>query len=230
MKTAAVVVAAGEGRRMGGVVPKQFQNLIGQPVLVHTLRKLEQCAAIDEIVVVVQRDWRQHATDVTLATGTFRKITQIIAGGTQRQDSVYAGLKTLDDSIDVVVVHDAVRPFTKDVKIMRVIQVASESGAAILAIQPRDTVKRAAHGFVEETLERDSLWLVQTPQAFKCSLLITAYESAFADGVYKTDEAALVERIGHPVRIVTGDEGNFKITLPGDLAIAEKMLESAQCV
>jgi len=214
------------GRRLGGELPKQFQNLRGQPVVAHTLKKLEQCGAIDEIVLVVGPEWLGYATDLA---GEFCKIVHIVAGGMKRQDSVYAGLKKLHAAVDVVVVHDAVRPFVSAGKIMSVIQAASESGAAILAIRPRDTVKRVVDGLVQETLDRESLWLVQTPQAFKRGLLMAAYADAFADGVYKTDEAALVERIGQPVRIVEGDEANFKITMPGDFAIAEKMLESELC-
>ncbi|MCZ6820570.1 MAG: 2-C-methyl-D-erythritol 4-phosphate cytidylyltransferase [Calditrichaeota bacterium] len=223
MKTSAIIVAAGQGLRSGGDLPKQFQAIGGKPVICHTLEKFEACAAVDDVLIVASQDWLPHVTQEIVERYRFPKIRQVVAGGKERQDSVYQGLKALDNP-DVVVVHDAVRPFVAVDKIALVVATAAENGAAILAIPPRDTIKTGHAGMVGETLDRATLWSVQTPQAFKYDLLLAAYDRAFEDGNYSTDESALVEAIGHPVRIVEGDFENMKITVPADFKLAEALL------
>ncbi len=229
MKTSAIIVAAGSGSRFGGPLPKQFQQLQGQSVVSHTLARLSDAAEIDEIVVVVASPWVGYTRDEILAGGRFPKVQRVVAGGLQRQDSVLAGLEILSDSVDIVLVHDAVRPLISTQKVREVIAAAQQYGAAVLALQPKDTVKRAKGGMVQETLDRNSLWLVQTPQAFKRELLAAAHAHAQASGTYRTDDAALVEHFGKPVKIVEGDRMNIKLTVPDDFLFAEHLLGTAVC-
>ena len=150
------------------------------------------------------------------------KVAKIVAGGKERQDSVAKGLACIGDGFNLVLVHDGVRPLVSQAVINRVIYAAKENGAAIAAVPIRDTIKAvSSEGWVDQTLERSKLWSVQTPQAFRYNLLKAAYAKAESDGFSATDEALLVEHLGHPVRVVKGSTQNIKITTPGDLDIAE---------
>ena len=222
---AVVVPAGGSGTRMGHETPKQFLQLGGVPLFIHALRVFEASRMIAEIVVVVPHDAVTSCRDDLLPPFAFSKISTVTAGGARRQDSVWNGLQAVDERTKIVVVHDAVRPFVTDAMVEDVVGGARTHGAAIVAIPLHDTVKRAApDGMIETTLDRQRLWSAQTPQAFDVELLWEAHRSNRQSGVEATDDAFLVEQIGHHVSIVNGSPDNIKITRPGDLVIGEAIL------
>jgi len=223
MNATAIIPAAGTGVRMGRSRPKQFLDLCGRPILAHTLKVFEHCAEIDRVIVVTAPEWVDFCSERIVRRYGLRKIDGIVAGGAERQDSVYAGLKTVDDA-EIIVIHDAVRPFVEPSKVAESIERCEETGAVIVAVPPKDTIKVGDGGMVQETLDRRCLWSVQTPQTFSREVLRTAYDRAFRDNVYGTDDAGLVERTGHPVHILLGSYENLKITTLEDLEIAETML------
>ena len=218
-KVTAIVPAAGCGKRMGRRIPKQFLTLRGKPIFVHTLEKLENSRLISTIILVVLADEVENAR-LTIAEWGIRKVTRVVSGGKERQDSVWNGLESIPADAKIVVVHDAVRPFVSVGKIDKVVRAAQKEGAAVLAVRAKDTVKRGQDGWVEETLNRDEVWLVQTPQAFRADWIKEAYAEARRDGTVSTDDAALVERMGYRIRIVEGEERNIKITSPEDFRLA----------
>ncbi len=226
-RTVALVPAAGRGLRMGGHVPKQFLSLGGRPILAQSLRVLQASAVIHEIILAVPETERQYCLDHIVATGEFGKVTKVVAGGAQRQDSVRHALAEVSEETDIVLVHDAVRPFLTEEMIRQVVAAAVEHGAAIVALPMRDTVKYVgAGGTIERTVDRGPLWLAQTPQAFRLSWLEEAHRKAFLSGVHATDDAHLVELIGKPVVVVEGSGENIKVTRPEDLVIGEAILSS----
>lgn len=210
---------------MGGTIPKQFLTLGGLPLLVHTLRVLEAEDAVHEIVLAVPEADRDFCLREIVTRHGFTKVKKIVAGGERRQDSVRHGLQAIGDSAEFVLVHDAVRPFLTREMIRRVLEQAAKHGAAVVAVPMRDTVKQVgADGLIQSTVDRQRLWLAQTPQAFRLSLLQEAHRKADLDGMHGTDDAQLVERLGHPVAVVDGSGENIKITRPEDLAIGEAIL------
>jgi 2-C-methyl-D-erythritol 4-phosphate cytidylyltransferase len=222
MKTVAIIPAGGAGRRMGGGVPKQFLPLAGIPLLVRTLQAVQGSPLIDEIFLVVPKaDIPEVRRDIVAGYG-LSKIGLVIAGGAERKDSVGNALAQVRDDHDIVLVHDGVRPFVTGEMIRRVVAAAAEYGAAVVGMPVRDTVKAvSAAGMVVKTVEREGLWLTQTPQAFRRALVCAAYEKAAQDGFSGTDDASLVERMGIPVRMIPGDHENIKVTTPEDLARGE---------
>ena len=227
MKTVAIIPAGGAGRRMGGDVPKQFLPLSGMPVLVHTLRAFQRSPIIDEIFLAVpEGDMAAVRRDLVEEHG-LSKVTSVLAGGAERQDSVANALMHVRDDHGIVLVHDGVRPFVTAELIRRVVAAAVEHGAVAVGVPVRETVKAvSAAGVVVKTVEREGLWLTQTPQAFRRQVICSAYEKAARDGFSGTDDASLVERMGNEVHIVLGDYRNIKITTPEDLALAEAFLGS----
>ena len=222
---AAVVPAGGSGTRMGNEVPKQFLQLGGVPLLIHALRVFESSRTIAEIVVVVPQDAVTYCQQELLPQFALSKVSTVTAGGVRRQDSVWNGLQAVDERTKIVVVHDAVRPFVTGAMVEQVVERAGTNGAAIAAIPLHDTVKRAApDGTIETTLDRQRLWSAQTPQAFKLELLLEAHRSSRQSGVEATDDAFLVEQIGHHVAIVNGSPDNIKVTRPEDLVMGEAIL------
>lgn len=222
---AAVVPAAGCGTRMGNETPKQFLQLGDVPLLVHVLRAFESSRTISEIIVVVPRDAVTSCQEELLPPFAFSKISTVTAGGARRQDSVWNGLQAVDERTKIVVVHDAVRPFVTGTMVEEVVDGARTHGAAIVAIPLHDTVKRAdPDGMIDTTLGRQRLWSAQTPQAFDVELLREAHRSSQEAGVEATDDAFLVERIGHRVSIVNGSPDNIKVTRPEDLVMGEAIL------
>jgi 2-C-methyl-D-erythritol 4-phosphate cytidylyltransferase len=224
MNVCAIVAAAGAGRRMKADRPKQFLVLEGTPILAMTLRKLDASPRVSEIIVAAPPEAVGDVETLAAEAGLTHPV-RVIAGGDRRQDSVASALATLGDDVDLVLVHDAVRPFVSLSEIDEVIQAAESTGAAVLAIPITDTVKETERDLVKSTLRREHLVLAQTPQVFLTSMLREAFDSAGRDGYYGTDEASLVERMGHPVRLVRGSERNIKITRPVDLALARFLLE-----
>lgn len=225
-KVFVIVPAAGSGTRLGGAVKKQFLLLRDKPILVHTLQRFEHCPDIDEIALAVPE---QSIAEIETVLSHYRlhKVSKVTVGGEKRQDSVYNVLKKIPAKLsDIVLVHDGVRPFVEPKRISHLIKMCKEYNAAVLAVQPKDTIRRSAGGdFFDQTLDRNALWLVQTPQAFRAELLLKAYEKAKKEKFYSTDEAALVERIGAKVKIVEGSYDNIKITTQEDLELGKLILD-----
>ena len=222
MKVSAIIPAAGMGIRMGSNVPKQFLLIDGKPILHHTLSVLDQCSIVDEIVLVVSE--REIGKAKQQIQNSHPKVTRIIMGGEERQDSVSNGLESLDSETDIVVVHDGVRPFVTPDLIRETVEAARDFGAAITAIPVSDTIKKVnEEGLVERTVDRCGLWRVQTPQTFQVSLLKEAFAKAQAENYYGTDESSLIEYLGREVKVIPGSEFNIKITRSEDLVLGEKI-------
>ena len=224
MSVCAIVPAGGLGTRMGGTVPKQFQNLSGKPILYYTLKALQDSGLISELILVVPKKEYDNACNHWL--GKPEIVTKVVVGGLKRQDSVYNGFCEVSQKSEIVLVHDGVRPFLSHKLIRETINAAREYGAAITGIPVSDTIKRvdASSGLVSETLERDNLWRVQTPQAFQYKILKEAFKKANSENFYGTDEGALIEHFGAPVKVIEGSEKNIKITRPEDLELSENYI------
>jgi 2-C-methyl-D-erythritol 4-phosphate cytidylyltransferase len=227
----AILPAAGMGTRMGGETPKQFLELEGVPILLHTLRRLASCAAITEIILATRAD-EVPRMDELCRQEKFRQTIRVVKGGATRQQSVAAALAQVSDDTELVAVHDAVRPFVTREQVSRVIDEARKCGAAILGIPAMDTVKEVKRGSLPEdvalitgTIPRERVVLAQTPQVFRTKLLKEAFAKAAADEVNASDEAGLVERLGHDVHVVHGTERNIKITKPSDMQLARFYLD-----
>lgn len=225
MKCSVIIPAGGAGKRFGSNVPKQFVELSGVPIIIHTLNVFKEIEEIDSIIVAVHSEWYTYTKEMT-EKFKVEKIAEIVIGGKTRQDSVSNALhsKHLSDT-DIILVHDAVRPFASANLVKKIIDTTDEFGAAIPATAPRETIKeRSANGIVIKTLERTKLCSVQTPQGFWQDIIQTAYTKANAAGYIATDDASLVEFLGYKVKVIDGEDNNFKITTPLDLNIAELLL------
>ncbi len=231
MKVAVILPAAGLGTRMAKSQPdagthsrKQFLQLEGVPILLHTIRKFARCAAVGEIVVALRGDdiaWVQDLLDAE----QLAKPVRLVVGGDSRQQSVENALSHLDADTELVAVHDAVRPFVELDAVEKVIEEAAACGAAILGIVPVDTVKRVHLSRIETTIPRERLVMAQTPQVFTLPILREAFAKATADGFVGTDEASLVERLENVnIHVVPGSDRNIKITKPTDLYLAKLFL------
>lgn len=231
MKVTAILPAAGLGTRMksGGADPasperKQFLLLDGSPIILHTIRRFVACPLITEVVLALRREDIARVQEIVDAE-KFPKPVRIVAGGETRQHSVENAVASLAADVDIVAVHDAVRPFIQPATIEQVVQKAAECGAAIVGIVPVDTVKQVHSKVVQGTISRDRLVLAQTPQVFRTSLLKQAFHQANEDGFVGTDESSLVERLEEvEVAVVPGSDRNIKITRPTDLDLAHLFL------
>lgn len=265
-KTCAIVPAAGRGLRMGAAKPKQFLEISGKPLLLHTLETLSGAHFLAEILLVVPLEFLPTAENLLgqrglhdtergecyrqppFGGGRLREqdgkpdegssadhrlgaggqLVRVIAGGAERQDSVFNGLQALPSDCDWVFVHDGVRPFASLELLHNTWHAACQTGAAIAALPASDTVKRVCNGQVVETLPRDEIWLVQTPQVFRREILLEAYREARRQGWAGTDDAFLVERLGVPIAVVPGERSNIKVTTPEDLAWGRWFLAQAR--
>ncbi|MEK7443697.1 MAG: 2-C-methyl-D-erythritol 4-phosphate cytidylyltransferase, partial [candidate division NC10 bacterium] len=225
-RAVAVVPAGGTGVRMGARTPKQYLTVGGVPLLVHTLRVLARARSVAGIVLAVPRD-RVQRTEALLRRLPVPKLSRVVAGGADRQESVWLGLQAAPAECEWILVHDAVRPFIVPALVERVLAAAAIAGAASCGLPVRETVKRVRESRVEATLDREGLWLVQTPQAFRRDLLSEAHEKARRDGYSGTDDAVLVERLGARVAMVPGLPQNLKITTPADLRLARLWTRTA---
>lgn len=227
MHVNAVIVAAGKGHRMRHDRPKQFLPLAGRPLLLRTLDRFARVDVIRRVVVVTSAADRAECRALLDADGPRTTPAVVVEGGARRQDSVRCGLAALDAACDIVVIHDAARPFVNVETIAHSIRTAAETGAALVATPARDTLKRVGpDATVSATLSRQDVWLAQTPQTFQVDLIQEAHRRAQEQGVTATDDAGLVERLGRPVRVVPGDALNFKITTQDDLILAEALLRT----
>ena len=233
-RIAAIIPAAGLGTRMGAEMPKQFLELDGMPVIIYTLRRLAACSAITDFFIATRADDVVGLQD-KVAKAALGRPARVVHGGDTRQQSVSNALAQVDPSTEIVLVHDAVRPFVTPEQIDRVIAEAKARGAAILGIPAIDTVKEVKRATLPEdmalitaTIPRERIVLAQTPQAFSYPLLRDAIRKAQEDGVTASDEAAAVERFGHDVFVVLGSERNIKITRPSDMDLARFYLAQNQ--
>ncbi len=221
----AIILAAGQGKRMAAGCNKQFLTLGDRPVLAQTLAVFEACPAITCCIVVARAEECAYCQQEIVQAYHLQKVIAVVAGGAGRQDSVYQGLKALPKDCSYVAVHDGARPLVTAELIMQILAEARPDCGAIPGVPVKDTIKRVSQeGLVLETPARESLWNVQTPQIFERRQLMAAYETALAEGYYGTDDASLVEHLGGAVRIVPGSYDNIKLTTPEDMPLAENIL------
>lgn len=216
MKVTVVVPAGGVGARLGRRTPKQFLRLGRRPLLAASVGHFARHSGVDAIVVAAPPSHVARARRL-LRPLVRRAALVVVAGGGTRQESVWLGMQAAPPGTDLFVVHDAVRPFITRRLVDAVVDAAAAHGAAVCALPVAETVKRVRDGVVEATVDRAGLWTAQTPQAFRAALLREAHEKARRDGFLGTDDAMLVERLGHAVRVVRGSEENVKITTSDDL-------------
>lgn len=219
-----VIVAAGTGSRMNMGINKQFIKLEGKEIIAYTIEKFYNNSNIEDIVVVVKEDEFEFFKKEILDKYNFKNV-KIAYGGKERQDSVYNGLKLLDEKCDVVLIHDGARPFVSDKIIDKSIEEAKEHKAIVVGVPVKDTIKVIDNDKnIVDTPNRSVLWAVQTPQTFDYNILIDAYKDAFKNKFYGTDDAMLVERIGYKVKMLEGSYNNIKITTQEDLNIGSQIL------
>ncbi|MEW6066771.1 MAG: 2-C-methyl-D-erythritol 4-phosphate cytidylyltransferase [Nitrospirota bacterium] len=219
----AVVPAAGIGKRFGSGANKPFLHLCGKPLIIWSLETLHSVNAVREIIPVLKEEDMEQGRKIFESYG-FSKIKRISPGGKERQDSVYNGLKLVEDKDCMVIIHDGVRPLIGKDLVEKLIDELKDFDGAVLSVPVKDTIKEAEDEIVKKTLKRDSLWAIQTPQIFSFRTISGAYEKAIEEGFYATDDAALVEKYGGNIKIVMGSYRNIKITTPEDMAIAEFLL------
>ncbi len=226
MKNSVIIVAAGNGKRMKSAIAKQYIELKGRTILSYTVETFNKSENIDEIILVTGRDDVEFVKEEIVERYGFKKVKAVVEGGAERQDSVYNGLRAVSTDTDIVLVHDGVRPFVADRYIAELESIAAEFGGCVLGAPVKDTIKVCdREGYIIDTPKRDTLWMAQTPQCFKYSVIKEAYEKAYSDGVVGTDDSMLVERLGIKIKMVKGDYDNIKITTPEDLYVGEVILE-----
>ena len=225
MKAGAILVAGGTGTRMRSAVPKQLLMLDGVTILERTLASFTECPKIEQIVIVAAKSIIGHIESITDSLGDCGTKISVTQGGKERQDSVFNGLNELDDAIDTVVIHDAVRPFITPGIVTECLRVAQQYGAVTVMRPVKETVKVVYDGMVVKTPDRSTLWITQTPQAFSRDVIIEAHRKAIEDSFTGTDDCMLVERLDHPVCVIEGSDMNIKITTQADLASAEALLK-----
>ena len=225
MKVTAIIPAAGKGKRMLHSVPKHFIRLEDKPVLAYTLDAFEKCPDVNQILVVTRSGEENYCLKEVVEKFRYKKVLKIVIGGDRRQDSVYCGIKELDEDTDIVVVHDGVRPFVSQNTISEAIRLAMFADGVVTAVPVKDTIKNVdCEGIIMSTPDRSTMWYAQTPQVFKRRILEEAYIRAYNDKFTGTDESSLVERIGYKVKIVEGTPDNIKITTKEDLLFADVIL------
>ena len=221
-----VIVAAGTGSRMKADINKQFIKLNNKEILAYTIDKFYNSKLINDIVVVIKEEEQDYFIKNIKEKYNFKRI-KIAYGGKERQDSVYNGIKMLREDCNIVLVHDGARPFVEESIIENCINEAKLNNAIVVGVKVKDTIKVVnSENIIIETPNRNSLWAVQTPQVFKYEVIKKAYEDAFKNNYYGTDDAMLVERIGYKVKMVEGSYNNIKITTPEDLKFGEQILKN----
>ncbi|MBI4551390.1 MAG: 2-C-methyl-D-erythritol 4-phosphate cytidylyltransferase [Candidatus Latescibacteria bacterium] len=220
----ALIPAAGRGLRMGLDIGKPYVPLCGRPVLAHTVDAFDRCPHVDGCVLVVDPERQEHCRTHVVEAFGYRRVWRIVPGGATRQESVYRGLQAIEGDADIVIVHDGVRPLIEPEVIEESVVLCRTHGAVLVAVPVKETIKIVHDGVVVATPDRATLWAAQTPQTFSYALLRDAHERARADGYEGTDDAALVERLGHRVTILRGSYENIKLTTPEDVVVAEQIL------
>src|SRR3990172_2349806 len=225
MKVTAIITAAGKGKRMLHSVPKHFIRLEDKPVLAHTLDVFERCPYVNQVLVVSRSGEENYCLKEVVEKYGYKKVLKIVIGGDRRQDSVYNGIKELDEDTDIILVHDGVRPFVSQNTLSNAIKLAMFADGVVTAVPVKDTIKDVGDdGIIRSTPDRSAMWYAQTPQVFKRRILEEAYLRAYNDKFTGTDESSLVERLGYKVKIVEGTADNIKITTKEDLLFAEVIL------
>ena len=224
IKTAVIIAAAGSGKRMGGGIPKQYGNLGGMSILARSVKAFADLKEIYQITIVTNEDFIERCRSELFNLGLMSKVREILPGGQERQDSIYNAVRRLPEDVDLVLVHDGVRPFVKGELIRRTIEVAKVHGAAVVAVPVKDTIKMVEENLLTKTLDRRRLYSVQTPQGFRRAMLVRAYDEAYRKNYYGTDDAFLVEKTGEKIYVVKGDYNNIKITTMEDILFGEAIL------
>jgi 2-C-methyl-D-erythritol 4-phosphate cytidylyltransferase len=225
IRNCAIILAAGQGRRMGESINKQYLKIKQHPILYYTLKAFSQNNCIDEIILVVAEGEVDYCRKEIIEKYNFFKIKDIAIGGKERQDSVLNGLKAASNC-EVVLIHDGARPFINQSIISNAIIYANLYGATACGVEPKDTIKvKDSLGFSVETPERDTLFCVQTPQAFKYDLILDCHKRIHEEGIKVTDDTMVVERYGNRVYLYEGSYDNIKVTTPEDLEIGTQILE-----
>ena len=230
MQVNALIVAAGEGKRIGSAFPKPFLPIGDRPMILHTLRRFDESRTVRKVVLLTAEKEISRCQELVRSDSQLRGLECIIRpGGLRRQDSVSQGLTQLDADCEVVIIHDGVRPFVSSRLIDRCVEVAFKEGAVIVGVPVRDTIKViSTDRLVRETPPRNSLWQIQTPQVFRTEIIREAYRQAVREGTEATDDAMLVERLGKNVTLLEGQTTNIKITVPEDILFAEALLREGQ--
>lgn len=217
-----IIAAAGMSNRMGSKINKQFILIDNKPILAHTIEKFDNCKYIDEIIVVSKDTEVDYCKKEIVKKYGYKKVTNIVKGGKERQDSIYNGIMALNERSDIVLTHDGARPFVRMESIIKGIKGALEYGACVIGVPLKDTIKVVnTSDEVHHTPNRSLLWAAQTPQCFRIDLLKEGYEYAISEGIVGTDDSSLVEKKGYPIKMLMGSYDNIKITTPEDLIIAE---------
>ena len=221
----AIVLAAGKGSRMKAGINKQFLELEDKPVIAHTLEVFNRCDEIQEIIVVTAPEALDYFQENIIEKYKFNKIKKLVAGGAERQESAYLGIKAASEHSEILLIHDGARPFVSQQTILDCIREARLHGAVSAGMPSKDTIKLLDQGgFVEVTPPRNRVWLTQTPQAFQRDLLLKAHEAVLTRGSAATDDAMLAELLGYKVKMVEASYENIKITTPEDLIIAKQLI------
>jgi 2-C-methyl-D-erythritol 4-phosphate cytidylyltransferase len=221
----AIIVAAGKGTRMGAQVDKLWLEVAGRPIVAHTWQRFNDAAVVDEIILVVRDGMQAHFTELA-ERFSFQKQFRLVAGGVERQDSVWNGLEAVSPGTEIVAIQDAARPCTGEELIAATIEAARETGAAVAAQPVTDTIKETSDGkIISRTVDRSKLWSVQTPQTFRVGVIRQAIAKARQEGLILTDDTAACELIGQPVRLVKNTRPNPKVTVPADLPFVESLLQ-----
>lgn len=223
----AIIAAAGSSERMGELGNKQFIEVLGKPILAYTVGAFENCKLINEIIIVTKEEDIMYCSEMVVQPYGFSKVSKIVAGGDQRQKSVYIGLNEAESDTNIVVIHDGARPLVSVEDIENSIYECMSYKAAVVGTKVKDTIKTVdREGFIEETPDREALWIARTPQTFNYDLILKAHQRAVEEGFTAWDDAGLVERLGHKIKMVEGRYQNIKVTTAEDISIAESMLES----
>ncbi|WP_096186192.1 2-C-methyl-D-erythritol 4-phosphate cytidylyltransferase [Evansella halocellulosilytica] len=218
-----IIPAAGQGKRMKAGKNKQFITIDQDPLLIHTLRVFEGDLLCDEIILVINSEEKPEMEALIEQFG-LKKINKLVPGGKERQQSVFEGLKAVEGD-PVVLIHDGARPFIQTEVISKLVSKVETGVSATVGVPMKDTVKKVQGGLIEETVDRTSLWAIQTPQAFRCSEIVSAHKEAEMNDYFGTDDASLMEYVNKPVAIIEGDYENIKVTTPEDLLFAEAIIK-----
>jgi len=229
MKATVIIPAAGSGRRMGGSISKQYLELAGKPILAHTLTLFENHPLVEHIYLVVPESDIHYCQEQIVDHYAFKKVSRIVAGGAERQDSVCNGLDAVaQDGLAQperpILIHDGARPLFDCQHLSSLIEAVCDTGACTIGVPVKDTIKTVEDNTITSSPERSQLWQVQTPQGFQYQVIRHAFDRAAADNFVATDDASLVERLGHPVKMLEGDYRNIKVTTPEDILIAVALL------
>lgn len=228
LRCTAIIMAAGKGKRMQTAVSKQFLPVCGKEILAWTVDVFEKSPLVDKILLMASADGKEDVQNLWNAYG-WKKVTAVLEGGKERQNSVANGLAAVEKDTDIVLIHDGVRPFVTEEMIVDSIDAAQEYGGAVIGVPAKDTIKVcSADGMAVETPDRSTLWQIQTPQTFQRELIVNAYEKADRDGFLGTDDASVAEFAGHQVKVVMGSYRNIKITTKEDMVIAEAFLKEEE--